>query len=307
MRIVHNLENFVAPWEKSVLTAGVFDGMHQGHTALLRQIESTEGMERILVTYDPHPDRILGKNKNVRSELFIYPEKLSLLQSRFRLDTVVFLPFSTKLAEMKAEEYLETILIRQLKAHKIVIGYDQCFGKNRRGDFHFLKEREAQFGYETVRLDPLRYDGEIISSSKIRSYIHDGEIEKANGMLGHQFFVTGDVIRGVGRGAKLGFPTANLDIEATKVLPKEGVYAAIAVQEGERFRAMVNIGHNPTFDRNILIVEAHILDFSRDLYGKNLRIHFVKRLRDEIAFPSKEALIEQLRFDREQVLSLDML
>jgi riboflavin kinase/FMN adenylyltransferase len=305
MRVIHDLENFIAPWSHSVVTLGVFDGIHRGHHLILTNLESAAPGERVLVTYDPHPDRILGKRSDKRTELFTYSEKIFLLQ-RYDIDTAVFLPFTRELSEMSAEEYLERILIQRLRASRIIIGYDQCFGKNRGGDYDFLLRMSDRFGYTVERIEAFRLNGEIVSSSLIRALIKDGQIRKANEYLGHDFFVSGYVVRGNRRGRELGFPTANLDIEPTKVIPQEGVYACTIEWGGRIYRAMTNVGRNPTFNQNTLTVEVNILDFDQDIYGENLRVSFKQRMRSEIRFSSVDALIQQLRRDEAVTRSLDL-
>ncbi len=309
MHIIHNLEDFEAPWTSSVLTLGVFDGMHSGHQALIRRLQkrSRRGdRARVLVTYHPHPDLVLGKRKsNVGVELYTYEEKLALFQ-RFDLDATVFLPFTPELARMTALRYLKEILLGRLRANHIIIGYDQCFGRGRKGNYQFLRQMSRRYGYAVERLSAIRSRGRTVSTSLIRQLVAEGELARANSLLGHHFFVTGTVVRGSQRGAALGFPTANLEIPETKILPREGVYGAVAEYGSQRYRAMVNIGTNPTFGNNLLSVEAHLLDFSGDLYGKRLRLYFAQRYRDEQKFPSPDALIEQLGRDLSRARKLKL-
>lgn len=303
MLIVHEIEQFKAPWEESSLTLGVFDGLHRGHQALLKQVQKrSRGTRRarVLVTYHPHPDLVLGKRKaKLHSELFTYQEKLSLLQ-RFDLDAVVFLPFTMELARMTALRYLKDILIESLKAKRIIIGYDQKFGRGRKGNITFLKKMSHRYHYKVKQIDAIKDKGEIVSSSRIRSEISAGNIKLANRLLGHDFFLTGTVFRGHQRGTGIGFPTANLEVAETKTLPGRGVYSGIVEWGSRRYRSMMNVGHNPTFGHQQLIVEAHILDFSADLYGESIRLYFRERLRDEKKFNGIEDLKSQLVNDREK-------
>jgi len=301
MQIIHNLDNFSAPWESSVLTLGVFDGMHLGHSALMdRLVRQSHDQARVLVTYDPHPDIVLGKNKSdTRMELFTYSEKLALLQ-QYNLDAVIFLPFTRELASMSAEDYLKNILINKLKTKKIIIGYDQVFGKNRSGDFVFLQKMSGQFSFDVEQVQAVRFENEIISSSLIRQYLKNGNLKKANQMLGHDYCLSGLVIRGYERGAALGFPTANIDIPDTKVLPLGGVYTGTAEWSHSKYRAMINIGKNPTFGENFLTVEAHILEFSEEIYGELLKITLHERIRDEKKFSNPDELKAQLNLDLEK-------
>ncbi len=309
MHIIHDLEKFEAPWESSVITLGVFDGMHRGHQALVNRLQKRSrrnNRARLLVTYHPHPDLVLGKRKSLRGvELFTYEEKLALLQ-RFDLDAAVFLSFTPELARMTALRYLKEILIGKLRASHIIIGYDQCFGRGRKGNFDFLKKMSHRYDYKVERIGAVKNRGKLVSSSLIRGLLNEGDIKTANRLFDHEFFLTGTVVRGFQRGADLGFPTANLEVPETKLVPADGVYTAIAEWGARRFRAMVNIGSKPTFGRENRTIEAHLLDFNENLYGEQLRLYFKARLRDEQKFDGPEALVEQLKKDREKAAKLKL-
>jgi len=278
---------------------GVFDGVHKGHQAIVQKLLKKKADARVLLTYHPHPDIVLGKRKDPEMyELFTYEEKLSLFQT-YLLDAVVFLPFTLELARMTALRYLKEILLGKLKAKHLVIGYDQCFGRGRKGDYAFLKKMSRRYPYTVDRVKAIRRSGYVISSSQIRELLREGNIEKATALLGHEYFVTGTVVRGFQRGRLLGFPTANLEIPRSKILPKDGIYTARAEWGGRSYRAMVSIGRNPTFEGKFLTVEAHLLEFDADLYGESLRLYFKKRIRDELKFSSVEDLKARMEKDRE--------
>jgi len=300
MHIVHGLEDFNPPWEKSALTLGVFDGMHRGHQALVSRLSKRsrkDNAARILVTYNPHPDQVLGKRTRTHAtELFTLNERIALFQ-KFELDAVIFLPFTMELARMTALRYLKEILLGRLKAGRIIIGYDQCFGRGRKGDYKFLRQMSRRYSFKVEQIGVIRMGGEVISTSRIRSCLALGQVEKANRMLGHDFFVTGTVVRGFQRGRTIGFPTANLETPETKVIPCEGVYTARVERGAQQYRAMVNIGKKPTFGQNVLTMEAHLLDFSENLYGEQIKVNFLKRIRDEKRFGSVEELRNQLLKD----------
>ncbi len=301
MHIIHDLNDFQAGWQSSALTLGVFDGMHRGHQALISRVQKRsrgDAHARILVTYHPHPDLVLGKRDAGRSELFTYNEKIALYQ-RFDLDAVIFLPFTRELAQMSALRYLKEILLEKLHAKHIIIGYDQRFGRGRKGDYAFLKKMSRRYDFRVEQIGAVKFRGEVVSTSKIRRRIEDGDVAGANRMLGHDFFISALVVRGKQRGTDLGFPTANLDVSPTKTVPGRGVYTAVTEWGGRRFKTMVNVGYNPTFGQEQLSIEAHLLDFDEDLYGQELRVFFRDRLRDEVKFDSVEELVEQLRLDRE--------
>ncbi|MCB1083910.1 MAG: riboflavin biosynthesis protein RibF, partial [Simkania sp.] len=252
---------------------------------------------RILLTYHPHPDIVLGKRESLRgAELFTYEEKLALFQ-RFSLDVVVFMPFTKELASMTALRYLREILLGKLRARNIVIGYDQCFGRGRKGNYEFLKLMSKKYDFEVDRIEAVKSKGDIISTSRIRGEIQAGNVSEANRLLGHDYFLTGTVVRGFQRGQSIGYPTANLDVAESKLIPAEGVYGAICEWGGQHYRAMVNIGKNPTFQNEQMTIEANILDFKGDLYGETLRLYFLHRLREELSFASVNELVEQLGRD----------
>ena len=307
MQIIHNLSQFQPQWQNAVLTLGVFDGMHLGHQALIKRTleKSTEtNAARVLVTYHPHPDLVLGKRREEHgTELFTYEEKLGLLQS-FHLDAAVFLEFTKELAQMSAESYLRDILIERLRASSIVIGYDQCFGRDRQGDFTFLQGLQQKYGYTVDRIDPVLYEGEVVSSSRVRRVIRTGDVMLGRALLGRPFYITGTVVRGFQRGRTIGFPTVNVDLPPTKVLPSNGVYRGWCERGGQFYRAMINIGYNPTFHNQLLSVEAHLLDFDEEIYGESIRVHFADRLRFEQKFDGVDALKGQLNKDRDATREL---
>ncbi|MCS7206217.1 MAG: bifunctional riboflavin kinase/FAD synthetase [Leptospiraceae bacterium] len=300
MLIIHDLDSFRPDWSHANITLGVFDGIHIGHQELLKRIQrKRDSYKRILVTYHPHPDIVLGKRREKYGmELFTYEEKVSLLQ-KYDIDVVVVLPFTQELANTTAEIFLEKILVEKLKAKYIVIGYDQCFGKGREGNFEFLKKREEKYGYHVEQLSPVKIDDKIVSSSRIRELLKAGEIRQANLLLGKNFFITGTVVKGFQRGKLIGFPTANLDVPLTKVIPKIGVYIGYCELGGVLYKAMINIGFNPTFNNQLLSIEAHILNFDKLIYGEIVKFHFVDRIRDEMKFSSVDELRNQLQKDRE--------
>ncbi len=301
MRILHDLEHFQPDWEAAALTLGVFDGIHRGHQSLIKRLyrrSSKGGRARLLLTYHPHPDFVLGKRKAERgAELFTYQEKLSLFQ-KYDLDAVIFLKFTKELSQMTALRYLKDILLEKLRARRIIIGYDQHFGRGRRGNYKFLKKMSYRYDFKVERIAAVRYRKQIIGTSAIRRSLQEGDIKRANKMLGYDFFIRAIVKRGFQRGQRLGFPTANLELPRTKVIPAVGVYAGIAEWGGRRFRAMINVGNNPTFGSNQLGIEVHLLDFNANLYGDFIRVCFRRLLRQEMRFPSAEELKARLEKDR---------
>ena len=305
MLIIEDLERFQAEWDFCVLTLGVFDGLHRGHQSLLKQVHKQgkkKGYARVLLSYHPHPDFVLGKREaQAGTELFDYQEKISLFR-KCPLDAVCLLPFTPQTARITAVRYLQEFLLDRLHAAHIVIGYDQHFGKDRKGNYAFLKKMSQSSSFHVKRIRAVKYRGEIISSSNIRKYILSGNVEKANFLLGYDFFIQAKVQHGEKRGRTLGFPTANLKVSPTKAIPQEGVYAGWAFLDKEKHRAMISIGNNPSFYGSDKIlenrVEAHLLHFKGDLYGKTIQISFQKRIRDQMKFASPQELAEQIKKDR---------
>ncbi len=306
MIIVHDLEKFKAPWQKCVLTLGVFDGFHKGHQGLLNAIlHPSYGKEyaRVLVTYHPHPDFVLNKRKKP-IEIFHFDEKLALLQ-KYPLDAVIFLKFSVEFSQIEATDYLKNFLIKKLKAKEIIIGYDQCFGYQRKGNYSFLKKHVQDYDYNVKRIRPVRFLGKKVSSSRIRQSLHEGRIKQANRLLGHEFSMKGLVVVGFQRGKELGFPTINLSLHKTKIIPAQGVYTGYMDWGNKRYKVMINIGKNPTFQNTQTSIEAHILNFSETIYGEQVCIYFVDRIRKEKKFSDPEQLRKQLLEDKKLVENRD--
>ncbi|EQA44099.1 riboflavin biosynthesis protein RibF [Leptospira broomii serovar Hurstbridge str. 5399] len=299
MKILRSLENLRETLRSpTVLTLGNFDGIHLGHQALLertKEISIEKGLPSVVITYYPNPALVLGKDKDLRS-LTTQSDKESLIES-FGIDWLIIAPFTMELASMEAEDFLKTILIDELSAKAILIGFNHCFGKARRGNYELLKEYAQQYGYELEKLDPVYLGDTKLSSSYIRSLLRDGDVANAEECLGREFSVSGQVVEGHKRGRKIGFPTANVKPSPELILPGIGVYAGKTEIDGKYYDSMINIGNNPTFGDEQLSLESHIFDFSGDLYGKTVRILFSRRIRSEIKFSGVDALIAQLKQD----------
>ncbi len=315
MIIVHELEHFKATWDSCVLTLGAFDGLHRGHQVLLKQIQKRSHRKkhaRVLLSYYPHPDFVLGKRKGKSQvELFSYDEKLSLFQN-FDLDAVCLLRFTPALAKISAMRYLKEVLLEKLHAAHIIIGHDQGFGKGRKGNYQLLKKMSSRYNYQVKKIEAVKYRREIVSSTNIRKHILNGDIERANTLLGYHFFIRAMVKRGEQRGRDLGFPTANLEIPASKIIPDIGVYLGYANWGDEYYVAMISVGSKPSFRSSTntkkiaeeIIVEAHLLKFNKQLYGQTITVFFTKHIRDQIKFASPDELKKQLEQDKKLTLKL---
>jgi riboflavin kinase/FMN adenylyltransferase len=284
------------------MTIGNFDGVHLGHQKIIElAVEKARSRKGVAVAYTfrPHPQIALRPGAKVQL-LSTYDEKLELLQQA-GIDLVVEEPFSREFSTVAPEQFFNDVILRRVSAEAIVVGYDFAFGRERQGHLDVLGAFCAKAGVELTVVSPHRVDSEVVSSSRIRQHYLAGEIEAGNRLLGRAFYYRGVVMKGEGRGRKIGFPTANLHIEEKLTLPY-GVYATIAVLNGHEHRSVTNVGVRPTFkspDGRELpaLVETHLLDSDMDLYGSTLEVRFVKRLREEKKFSGVEELKEQIRKD----------
>jgi len=281
------------------VTIGSFDGVHIGHQQIIRTL--TEGAKAdnsasVIVTFFPHPSKVL---RPFSDPFYLStPEEKDATLTNLGLSSVLTISFSPQLASLTAFEFM-SILHKQLKFSCLLIGHDFRLGANREGDFQKLSEIGEQLGYCVRTIEPLQSTSQVISSSLIRKLISEGEIPTANVMLGQAYTVSGAIVHGDGRGRHIGIPTANLEPWKEKLIPKIGVYAAFAQLESHRHKAVVNIGRRPTFyDKPALqTIEVHLLDFDKDIYGSQLSLNFVERIRDEVKFNSAEELMGQIRKD----------
>jgi len=289
----------LAPHElgPTVLTIGNFDGVHRGHQAILQRLRTAAAQRSrpaAAITFAPHPVQFLHPEKNMRL-IVPFTERARLLQ-RYGVEVLVTLPFNEQTARTPAEDWVREVLVEQLNAQQLFIGYDFSFGRGRDGNAQHLAVLGEKYGFAVEQLNAVFEDGRPISSSRIRRLIEAGEVSMAKKLLGRPFHLRGAVVRGSGRGRNLGFPTANLDT-TWELLPHIGVYAAVAEVDGKLHAAAVSMGKNPTFDLHELRLETYLLDFAGDLYGKEICLHFVRRLRDEKKFERVEQLIEAMERD----------
>jgi len=295
MQIINDLNNFNANWNESVVCLGDFDGFHRGHKKLIQNTVSwalKTGRDPILITYDPSPKKVLKKLKH-DSNIYTKAEKISLLQE-FNLRAVIFIPFNLKMAKMTASDFLKQVLLKKIKAKNIVLGYDHHFGRNRHGNFKYLNLASKRYDFSVRQIKPFKLWQETVSSTKIRKFLVDGLLSKANRFLGSPYIIMGTIIKGKQRGRQFGVPTANLHIESEKLLPQTGVYFGYARYGDKKYKAVINIGKNPTFNNQNISIEANILNFSKDIYGETLTICLQEKIRDEKKFDSIDELKEQI-------------
>ncbi len=283
----------------TVVTVGTFDGVHRGHWAVLQEIRlraKETGRRSVLVTFHPHPLQIVRPDE--APPLLTTPAEKKEILAETGLDYAVFLPFTHVLAEYSPRRFVQEILIGRLGVQELVIGYDHGFGKGRSGDVLTLKDIGQDLRFTVDVVSPIRTGEAPVSSSRIRMALLQGEVEEARAGLGRPYSIRGMVVRGEGRGRSLGFPTANLWVPANgKLIPPPGVYAVRAGTRGGLFGGALHIGPRPTFRGSPPTIELHLLDFDGNLYGEQIRVEFIRFLRDVRPFASATALVEQLRAD----------
>jgi riboflavin kinase/FMN adenylyltransferase len=294
--------SFINSW----LTIGVFDGVHRGHQEILANLTAgahENGAPAVVLTFWPHPAVVLGKRYDLKC--LTTPEERADLLGELGVDAVITQPFTPDFAGLSAWDFMR-LASRRLGLRSLWIGYDFALGHNREGNLERLTEIGEEFGYQVQAIGPVKNGENVISSSLIRQRIRSGEVARAADNLGRFYTLSGPVVHGDGRGRRINVPTANIDYPQDKVIPANGVYACWAWVGGERHPAAINIGINPTFtpDKRTSNVEAHLLDFDRDVYGQELKLEFVQYLRAELKFDSVEALLEQIHADIEKTRAI---
>ncbi|MDW3193963.1 MAG: bifunctional riboflavin kinase/FAD synthetase [Cytophagales bacterium] len=290
-----------------VVTSGTFDGVHVGHQKILKRVTDLakkQNGDSVVITYWPHPRFVLGKGWGDLRLLTTFLEKATFLADQ-GIDYLIKIPFTREFSEMSSTTFIQDIIINRIGTKKLVIGYDHKFGRNREGSFQFLQEHQTDFGFEIEEIPRLDIDDVGISSTKIRNALKAGQCEEAANFLGRVYSLKGIVIKGDQLGRTLGYPTANIYIaEEFKLIPSDGVYAVHVLVREKRYQGMLNIGIRPTVAGTRMQIEVNLFDFEQDIYGQNIQVEFVKMLRNEMKFPSKEALAEQLYHDKQHALAV---
>ena len=297
MQIVRTLESFPPDARPSVVALGVFDGVHLGHRAILETAVArakSAGGTAVACTFDPHPAEILQPDR-APLPITTLDERLALIAETGIAVTVV-VPFTAQLAAMEPEAFVRDILVERLGAREIVVGFNHRFGRGARGDTALLGTLGERLGFHVEVVAPTDVDGTPVSSSAIRSALQRGDLEQAARLLGRPYFVGGQVVAGAGRGRTLGFPTANIAADRPLLVPP-GVYACRLIVGDTVHGAVLNAGIRPTFGETVFTLEAHVLDFSGDLYNRRVRLDFVRRLREERKFSGVDALKAQIEAD----------
>jgi riboflavin kinase / FMN adenylyltransferase len=306
LKIYNCIKDF-QPIENAVVTIGTFDGVHRGHQAIFRRmVEEANRLngETVVITFYPHPRIVLGLDSEKLKFINIQGRKINLIEAS-GIDYLVIIPFTKEFAAMSSETFIRDFVFKKVRPVKIITGYDHHFGKNRQGSFEMLKELGKELGYSVEKLD-VQQDGDVaISSTKIRKLLEAGEIREANKLLGYEYSITGKVVKGKSIGRDLGFPTANIEVEDEfKLIAAVGVYACRVQFMGRIYKGMSNIGYRPTVNKGDLTIEVNIFDFDQQLYGEEITIYFVDRMRDEKKFENLDALKKQLEKDKVHAIEL---
>lgn len=288
-----------------VATIGFFDGVHRGHRFLIdRVIEEAQrsGMSSAVITFDRHPREVL--QTDYQPDLLSTLDEKLLLLSKTHVDNTVVLHFDASLAALTAHDFMRDVLQGELKVRKLIIGYDNRFGHNRSEGFDDYVRYGKELGIEVIRADAFLPDDVRVSSSVIRTCLREGRVEEANRLLGYDYTIESRIVSGYQNGRKMGFPTANLDVtRCQQLLPASGVYAVLVrLKDSVGWkRGMMNIGHRPTFNGTTTSMEVNLFNFSGDLYGQELLVSFISKIRDEHKFDSLEALAQQLKHDKDNI------
>lgn len=298
MDIIHAEK--IIDYDGTVAALGNFDGLHIAHKAIIKsgiEYAKQNNLKSGVMLFEENSKEVTG-TKHIE---IITPNKMKLeLLEKANTDFVYIRKFTREFMQVSAEDFVK-LLVKNLKVRAVCVGYDYSFGYKAQGDVELLKTLGEKYGFRVFVTDAVKIDGEIVSSTRIREMIKAGEIEKANKFLGRSFCLEGKVVKGLQNGRKMGIPTANIEYDSNVVLPKEGVYFGLTYVGEKPFKSVINIGRNPTFNAEKLTVESHILDFNGDIYDKNIRVSFEKRIRDVIKFNSIDELKNQINADIEKV------
>lgn len=304
MKIYNNFSDFVKV-SNAIVTIGTFDGVHLGHQAILKDMVKTAkdiGGETVVITFYPHPRQVLNINAANLRFITTQEEKLQLLE-KSGVDNVIVVNFTKEFSRVSSEDFIRDYIIEHINPVKLVIGYDHHFGNNRMGDFNLLSEMQNKYNFQVQRIEAHDVENIAVSSTKIRHSLQQGDIERANSLLGYQFSYIGKVVSGNKIGREIGYRTANIDVEREfRLIETSGVYATYVDYEGKEYKSMTYIGKKPTVNNDeVENIEVHLFDFAGDLYDKEIKVRFVKRVRGEQKFESLDALKKQIQIDEKNI------
>lgn len=298
MEVLHGLKASSSLSKKTIITIGNFDGVHLGHRKILQflvQESQKYDLFSLVLTFSPHPDIILGKSKVKMIQTL--PQRLKAIE-RFSIHGVLITPFNKEFSNLSSDEFIHRIVVSTLKAEEVVIGENFQFGKNREGNIKTFRALGAQLNFRVHEIPKVIKKGRTVSSSLIRTLLQEGKIEEANVLLGRPYEIEGRVIKGKDRGKALGFPTANIKTE-NEIIPM-GVYVSQVLIDSRTYPSLTNAGLRPTFGQEEMQIESYIIDFDKKLYGQEIAVRFIRKIRDEIKFKSPEALSRQIQKDLRQ-------
>jgi riboflavin kinase / FMN adenylyltransferase len=306
MKIYHSLNEFKAV-RNPVITIGTFDGVHVGHQKILaglRQYANQAKGEVVLLTFHPHPRKILFPEQPAPELLNSLDEKIRLLQEQ-GVDHLVIQSFTTEFGGMEYDDFVKQVLVRQLGVHILVIGYDHQFGRNRKGNISTLRAMSDQLGFQVIEIPEQDIDHAAVSSTRIRTALKQGDVTTAATLLGYSYSLSGKVVHGKKLGKQLGYPTANIQPnDPDKLIPGNGIYAVRVWYDERHYGGMLNIGTRPTFDDGERSIEVNIFEFDKEIYGETLQLEFVKRIRDEVKFNSADELVQRIDQDKTESLRI---
>ena len=277
----------------------MFDGVHLGHKCImdeLKKVGSENNLETAVLTFWPHPRFVFKPDENL--QLLNTLEEKSLLMEKYGINNLFLKEFDEEFRNLTGEEFVKQILVEKLNVKYLIIGYDHSFGKNKSGNFELLQKLSKELDFEVEQMEAINIHENNISSTKIRNAFLEGNILEANEMLGYHYSVSGTVVHGKKIGRTIGYPTANIEVENLKLLPKKGAYIVEVFVRNQKYKGMLSIGTNPTVNGDKLTVEVYILDFNEDIYGENITVKFRDFLHEEIKFEGLEKLIERLDEDK---------
>lgn len=304
MKVIKGIENFNAI-DKLVVTLGTYDGVHKGHQQILSKMKQTaNGIngKTMVITFWPHPRYVLKKDDDKLHLLTTLDDKIFLLE-KFGIDYLLVINFTLEFSKQDPNAFIKKLLVDKIGAHTIVIGYDHRFGKDRAGTYEFLVNKSKKHGFEVEKIDAFNLNNVAISSTKIRSLLDNKKIQEANKLLGYEFFIQGKVVKGLGLGKELEFPTANISVtDLNKHIPSDGIYVVRISIAGKEYHGMLNSGDNPTIEGKGRSIEVHIFDFNGNIYDQEIQVNFLCRLRDEMKFDNTEQLTRQMYLDKENSL-----
>ncbi|SMP09281.1 bifunctional riboflavin kinase/FAD synthetase [Chryseobacterium profundimaris] len=298
MKVFRNFSDYTSQ-KPLALSLGMFDGVHLGHKSIIDElikVGSENNLETAVLTFWPHPRFIFNPNEDLK--LLNTLDEKKFLMEKYGIDTLFLKEFDEEFRNLTGEEFVRQILVDQLNIKYLIIGYDHSFGKNKSGNFELLQKLSKELDFEVEQMEAINIHENNISSTKVRNALLAGNIADANEMLGYPYSVSGTVVHGKKIGRTIGYPTANIETDSVKLLPKKGAYIVEVLVKGKLYKGMLSIGTNPTVNGEKLTVEVYILDFEEDIYDEKITVTFRDFLHDEIKFEGLEKLIERLDEDK---------